>query len=774
MVRRGKHPQDTWAAWILIAFMVVMPIILNERSALITQIKLMLGMITGLAILTGWLARSTPTNQIVWRRNPVFLPIAAYLIVILLSALATPFKWASLQEWARQFFCLLLFWAGWEFFRSRALFRRFAQANAATAILLSCYAIGQWQGIVAYEWSRSIRTGLFATMGHPSLFASYLGMMLGVTLALLALDWQTEQHGRAARNRGISQFLPVTSASWVLLAGAASICVGIALTQSLGAAVGLLCASLYLLIVWGNHRRGLRIAVVAVVVAVVIAGMFLTPMGKKFFHFNNFRMLTWRGAANAAIERPLGTGLGTFSIYFPKYRGSMFLRTLPIAENVINTHNEYLQMAAEIGPPGIAIWFWILTASGALLFSYRRRITVHRERIAVDFLAAGLMMDLAHNGVSVNMRWDAPALTFWLLLGVTLAAARIFAAAPARADSTDQMTGSIGVRQLTPGAGKALLALAIFASACALFYGSRVTLSNMAYLEVETALYNYQTPTPGYDANVPNPLIEQLFAKTLGYWPWNMPAKYDLGYYYSISGQPAKAVTVYEEIRAIHPYYQRIWRNLGHAYINVGRFADAERIMTESLQYNDCEKNRFILAMAIDYQNDPNRAAEAYTYVLELSLDFLSRLAEKRKLAPEGYQQVNPENYDEVVDDTNQAFIRLREALVKADDSALVDRLQQRLLTVDPANEKAKVLKAWTLQDQKRYPEAKASYYELVTAAPELSLAWANLGEVSFQMGDLHEAAAAFENAIRLNPDQPLIRGRLDQVRHSMDAATDR
>jgi len=732
---------------VLTGFMVAMPVVILDRSALVTQIKLFLGMAVGLGLLWVWLARGLPDRPLILHRNPVLLPIGAYALGSLISALVVSYRWASIPEWGRQMTGFLLFWAAAEFFRSKTQVSRFAAVAVGTATLLALHAIGQWTGLIAFNWSRSIRTGLFATFGHPNFFAAYLVLMLSLAVAWAVHEWP--------RSRGKAVALSLA---------AALISIALVLTQSLGAFLGVSVGALFLFVVWRERRRRLRLLLAGAIVAAVLLGIVLSPFGRSFFRANNFRVHSYRAAARAALDNPLGTGIGTFAIHFPEYRGSRFLRTLPIAENLLHAHSEYLEAVSADGIILFALWLWILLAGAETIRRLLQRCRPGHGRELVTILSAGLVAFLAHNAVSVNMRWDAPAMTFWFMSGLTIAVGRIYAHSKPQQDRPRERDLPI-VRWDPPAPLRwGLLGLCSLAIVVAGVYAFRVTRSNIYYQQIEVQLLNYRRPPPGVDITRPNPLLEAAFDKAISSWPWNMPALYDRAYYYSVSQQFGKAAETYETIRRYHPHYQRIGRNLGIVYIALGRFRDAERVLRESLAYNDCEKNRYLLAQAVESQGDAQRTALAYTEFLELSLDFLRGIREREKKAPPGFQQVRPENYEEVRSDTVQAFRALRRALVSAADPQLLPTVLDRLTAADPEHPWTRILEAWVLQDQGRWEEALQRYEPILAERPDLVQAWSNAGECYFKLGRLEEARRAFQSSLELEPNQPLIRGRLATV----------
>ena len=104
-----------------------------------------------------------------------------------------------------------------------------------------------------------------------------------------------------------------------------------------------------------------------------------------------------------------GSGLGTFRVTFPLYKGS------DIPATYLRTHNDYLQFAAESGAAGLTLigGFVVLTLSVALLALRKRRVP-WAQGAAFALLMATVAL-LIHSTVEFNLQAIANAATYMIL-----------------------------------------------------------------------------------------------------------------------------------------------------------------------------------------------------------------------------------------------------------------------------------------------------------------------------------------------------------------------
>jgi putative inorganic carbon (HCO3(-)) transporter len=198
-------------------------------------------------------------------------------------------------------------------------------------------------------------------------------------------------------------FLFITTGSqrtrWLSAAVAGVDLAGFVLTQSRGAIVGLAVALLMGVVLAGRARpRMLALALV------LVAGGLGYYYGYKPSHIfqsgkrgglsaaSSGRLDEWRVALRIAEGHPVGgVGLGNYQTVEPSYATQTF--NLEFSSFIVTArlvaHNTYLQMAAELGLVGLALFLTILALP--LRLAERALSGLERERDELEFYVRGLL-----------------------------------------------------------------------------------------------------------------------------------------------------------------------------------------------------------------------------------------------------------------------------------------------------------------------------------------------------------------------------------------------
>jgi len=220
------------------------------------------------------------------------------------------------------------------------------------------------------EYMRNLRDGnpnwrIFASFVNPNFLAAYLLLSLPLTAAL---------------------FLAIHDRPLSLLAGLALLVQAgcLVLTQSrlglVALGVSLIVFAILLMrsgaLLGSARKRALIIGCLLLVAAIIGAKPVLTRLratgGESYSA--QFRVLTWRGTMTMAHANPFcGTGLATFETAYPPYA---------VVGYTQHAHNSFLQLAAEVGYPGV---FFLLLGLGGTLMEGIRAIC-RREAVALDTL----------------------------------------------------------------------------------------------------------------------------------------------------------------------------------------------------------------------------------------------------------------------------------------------------------------------------------------------------------------------------------------------------
>jgi O-antigen ligase len=306
---------------------------------------------------------------------------------------------------------------------------RAKQAIAAVAIAGGAFALyglaGYFAGWHSILWIDKVAYSddLTSTFINRNNYATYAGLSWLCLLALFfrgLAKWTEERSGRNEWLHALLRF--IEREGWLHLLGTL-VLVSALLT---------------------SHSRGGLLATVAGIVVFCIAlsatRSYERRLGRRFstiafillaaVYFAGGRVVDERLAAAAATQddRPkvyaltaksigdqpwLGTGLGTFEEAF------RFYRTPDVTVTYAQAHNTYLENALEMGVPGCG-----LLSGGILCMSLSSLWGVRRRRRDGVYSCLGLGVTVlvgAHSLVDFSMQIPAVAITYALILGVSLA-----------------------------------------------------------------------------------------------------------------------------------------------------------------------------------------------------------------------------------------------------------------------------------------------------------------------------------------------------------------
>lgn len=215
------------------------------------------------------------------------------------------------------------------------------------------------------------------------------------------------------------------------------ITVGVVLTFSRGAAVGLLAlviAVAALRLVRPRHLIGIVLALAFVLAAFPQYAVRLATLGEiGAFAGDNVnrgavggavlsRVTETLAAALVIVDHPvIGVGPDMFNIYYEEYAEDVGL--LVRQDSFREAHNLYLGIGAELGIPGLVVFMMVFLVTIRMLLQARRASIDRRpdlERLATPFLLA--LMTYAVTGLFLHLSF---ARFFWLILAVAGAAAVI-------------------------------------------------------------------------------------------------------------------------------------------------------------------------------------------------------------------------------------------------------------------------------------------------------------------------------------------------------------
>jgi len=297
----------------------------------------------------------------------------------------------------------------------------------------------QWQGF-GYDPAKEVgRSSVLSVFGHPNYLTAFIGPSLLLIPALLP----------SAAGR------PVRRVVLIALAIIISICIFIAGTRS--AWLGVLLAGLAMLIL--VLRQGVSVRLtrrsLAVVGAIAALALLFAVPGSPLNQYSyvnrlasgrpvNARFYAYLTAVSMIKANPLlGVGYNNYGVEFwnhadrlqqdPRNRVFDFILEDMGGIRSDETHNEYLQIGAEMGLPGLAAFFFLLTAFFVQLREQIQCAKRRKDRLALAGIAGAVAFVLVDSLFNFPLHLPCSAMAFWLLLGIGSRYAVAETEAPARA-----------------------------------------------------------------------------------------------------------------------------------------------------------------------------------------------------------------------------------------------------------------------------------------------------------------------------------------------------
>jgi len=139
----------------------------------------------------------------------------------------------------------------------------------------------------------------------------------------------------------------------------------------------------------------------------------------------NTRKLIWETTFNMIKDKPIfGSGIGTFKMNYLDYQ-ARFLKDNPYYvkyySNARESHNEYLQIGAELGIIGLGIFLLIFFIFSLMVIKYFKQEKNDRKKIIVFGLSLGFICFIIHSLFTFPLHVPALGSAFFIIVGLTIA-----------------------------------------------------------------------------------------------------------------------------------------------------------------------------------------------------------------------------------------------------------------------------------------------------------------------------------------------------------------
>ena len=268
------------------------------------------------------------------------------------------------------------------------------------------------------------------TVWNHNHFSGLLEMIMPLALGLAFYHWR-KAHSRSARRIFGMLGDPDAQKCFLLLVAATVMLVAIVFSISrMGMISALVSLGVIAAVLWAARRRSPFPAALAIVLlaagVTTVSWLGVGPIVERFEQLpqneplagaNAGRMALWRDAAKLVRAHPLaGACFGCFEYAFTR------VQSTELAYTIDHAHNDYLELAIELGLPGAALLFaaFFRIAFRTLQASLRAPSNLARS-LALGALG-GISALVAHSAADFNLAVPANALLFAAVLAMGYAA----------------------------------------------------------------------------------------------------------------------------------------------------------------------------------------------------------------------------------------------------------------------------------------------------------------------------------------------------------------
>ena len=337
---------------------------------------------------------------------PFFLPICLYIFVMFLSVINTPDLFGTLKGTLRATVYVLFSVVVYTVVQNRTTLKRlFIASFPSAAVAVIWTVIVLVYHIDAWQWTSAYRSAPFT---NYSVYGAFTALFFLVCLSRFLFD--------------NGQYDRVLWTVWFVCFG-----VGLLMCFSRGVWLSVIVAVGFMLLQLGRGVTHKKVLFVGAACLILLACLSLPSIYNIFverisssvdlsYASNRARLLRWGQAFVMFVENPiLGKGYGAFAML---YEEDVALVGSYTAQYQLGAHSEYLQVMAELGIVGLAVWVWLNLAFLRYGFRALKTLSDGFYRAVIIGLMAAEISLMVHFTVNNLLNGDAIGVPFWGIYGL--------------------------------------------------------------------------------------------------------------------------------------------------------------------------------------------------------------------------------------------------------------------------------------------------------------------------------------------------------------------
>jgi tetratricopeptide (TPR) repeat protein len=311
--------------------------------------------------------------------------------------------------------------------------------------------------------------------------------------------------------------------------------------HSLGMMLSLVLSVFFLIWLYSKDVRKRFVFLLASVLAFICI-LQVPSVNNQFLHHisSDIRPLIWRGVGRMILTHPwLGYGPGNFQIFYPEYRLQEYFTHPLSVDNTDHAHCEALEIAAETGIIGFAVFFIFLCTVFLKVLKNFKNLDISQQYLAGSLLMGAALL-LFENLFDVNLRHTSSKFMLWSFLGLAVGL------------GGGEKSGHVEI--YSPSYAKLISTAAVFIT---VFYFCFIRLFCADILFKQGIQARNEN---NYDAAI------RWYRQAVRLDPYHIEARYRLAFLYGLSGYIERGVDEYTNVIKLAPYFASVHNNLAILY----------------------------------------------------------------------------------------------------------------------------------------------------------------------------------------------------------------
>ena len=371
-----------------------------------------------------WIIKIINNNEYSFKKTRLNLPIILFILLMSVSLLRSQSFMVSLNDYIIFIFYFLIYFLIINNINDKVQFNSLIKLFFLTSFIISLYTLAQY-----YDFDPYLNNlhSLTSTIGQKNWISNYIGMFFLIALIHFLLE--------DIKKNKIIYFLLLS-----ILYATLMICQsrGIWISIILSLLIGIFFIFKFKIVrTFKNNRKWLFLLLLTFLLITIIYSTenplnksAITAPQRALSTFDkqdpsiNTRLLIWRTTLQMIKDNPLlGSGIGNFKINYLNYQADLLQKNpnyIKYIANAKESHNEYLQMSAELGIVGLGVFLSILFIFYSSILNYLEKKINNKDKIIVFGLLMGITFFLFHSLFSFPLHVPVLGLNFFIIVGLTL------------------------------------------------------------------------------------------------------------------------------------------------------------------------------------------------------------------------------------------------------------------------------------------------------------------------------------------------------------------